>query len=273
MKPKVSDVLSVCNEIAPAILCEGFDNAGLLIGGAQQEVTGILVALDLRREVIEEAVQEGINLVVTHHPILFSPAQQMVEDGGERSNIREMIRRDMAHIAMHTNLDAVDGGVCDALCECLDIQNTQRLANASDEALIELGVPMGYGRIGSVEETTLADFAKKVQDALDAECVQFAGEKERTVRRVAVASGSGASVAENAFLKGADCFVTGEIKHHLAIEYAQKGMGMIDAGHYDTEKVILPVLCERLQSALFALNYNIPILLTKTETGIFTRVG
>lgn len=273
MMPKVSDILEICKEIAPPILCEEYDNAGLLVGDVHQEVGGILLALDLRKDVIQEAVEKGANLLITHHPVLFSPTQRLVEDGGEISNIRRLIQCGISHIAMHTNLDAVDDGICDVLCRRLGIENPQRLTNASDEALIELGVPMGYGRIGTVKEQPLAQFARMVRDALEAECVQYAGEGDKIIQRVAVASGSGASVAEEAYRKGADCLVTGEIRHHLALEYVQRGMAMVDAGHYDTEKVILPILQERLQSALFALNYNVHVLLTKTETGIFTQVG
>ena len=255
--------------IAPLALQEDFDHSGLQCGEMHQEIHTILLALDCTEAVVQEAIAKGAQLIVTHHPLLFHPIQDLTDQGYVQRILRKLVRHNIALFAAHTNLDNVDGGVCDALAHVFALENTEKIL---DSGMLFCGKPQGYGRIGDIPPVALRDFAAQAKQKLQAARVAFVGDPGRIISRLAVASGSGGVCFAQAAAMGADCILSAEIKHSVALEFAAQGVCLVDAGHYATEKVVLPVLQERLQSALIALQYTVSVLRADADRDVFAGV-
>lgn len=221
-----------------------FDNAGFLVGRAQQEVSKILVTLDITLPVIDEAVQVGAQLIVSHHPVIFHPAKSVTDGDLVGKKLRKLILNDISAICAHTNLDVAQGGVNDALAKALNLQKTGIL-----ETFGEFGpynVKYGLGRYGRLDNSmSPSDFAKMVKESLGCKALRCVlGEKP--IAQVAVAGGACGDMLQKAAYFGMDAFVTGDVKYDQFLDAAALGITLIDAGHFPTENVVCPVLQEWL---------------------------
>ncbi len=226
----VSDILRLLCEKAPVEAKLGFDNVGLLVGRADRAVTRVLTALDITDEVIDEAFAVGAELIVSHHPLFFE--LKAVTDAtwtGERA--LTLAERKIAAICMHTNLDAARGGVNDALLRALGGTYTGEL---DPETMI--------GRVGELDDTTtMADFLPRVKAALRGNGLRY-HDAGRPVRKIAVCGGSGGGEIALAYAAGCDTYVTADIKYDQFLEAKHLGINLIDADHFCTENVVVPVL-------------------------------
>ena len=238
----VRDILALLEGIAPLETQEEWDNAGLLAGDPQARVTRVLVALDLCMEVLTEAQALGAEMIVTHHPILFRGRKNLREDDPEGRLLAELVRARVALVAMHTNFDNAENGVNRALCDRLDIQNSEAL---------ESGM-----RAGEIDPATLKEFQSRVESALGG-AVRAYGDARRRIRRVAVLGGAGGGYAPIALSAGADAFGTGEISYHAALECVAAGMCVLEAGHAATEYPAVGALRRGLQNAINAVQYEV----------------
>lgn len=244
---KIDEFIAVMEGFAPSSLAMEYDNVGLLIGTKRQEIQNVLVALDCTEKVAEEAAATGVDLVLTHHPVFFKGIKRILLDDPETAAAYTLIQNGIALYAAHTNLDAASGGVNDVLAEKLGLTNIRPLP------------PENLGRIGEVPETTLYGFSKSVEKALDAG-VSVTGNKDSAVRIVAVVGGGGDGDIISAAKAGVNVLVTGELRHHHALEALQIGISVIAAGHYETERVILKPLIEYLQLRTFGIKYNLTLV-------------
>ena len=219
----VESVYKAMNEIAPFSSSMDFDNTGLLIGDPEREVKTVLLCLDATLDVLEEAERVGAELIISHHPIIFSPLRRIQK--GDR--VYEIVRSGISVISAHTNLDkAFPFGVNHALAEALHLQNIHGVIPDGDEFI---------GFMGELEnEMTPEEFGYKIKDALDIQFLNYVPVK-KTIRNVCVVGGSGGEYFADAAKSGADAFVTGEVKHHEAIEAVMRGIALYEAGHYHTE--------------------------------------
>lgn len=235
--PTVGDILKNLTVFAPVEAKLDFDNVGLLVGRADRPVHKILTALDITDEVIEEAIAENAELIVSHHPLFFE--LKSVTDGtwtGERA--LKLAEHKIAAICMHTNLDAARGGVNDALLDALGLVYAGEL----DEATM-------IGRVGVLPaDMTMADFLAQVTGSLRANGLRY-HDAGRPVRRVAVCGGSGGGEVGLAHAAGCDTYVTADIKYDPFLEAKHLGLNLIDADHFCTENVVVPVLRDRLMQA------------------------
>jgi len=245
VKPTVSDILNILEDMMPFALAEEWDNIGLLAGSRVWTVEKILCALDLTEEVVDEAVEKGCNLIVTHHPILFRGKKNLCEDDPEGRALAKLVRSKMALIAMHTNFDAADGGVNDVLAALVGLSNVEKL---------ECGM-----RVGEVPATKLSDFVKTVEKALGGP-VRAYGDPSKKIARVAVLGGSGGSYSDLARLANADAYLSGEVGYHTGLDNWAWGMASLEAGHAATERPAVAALKNGLQNRCFALQYNLDIL-------------
>ena len=242
--PTVQDIYSMIDAIAPFETQDSFDNAGLLVGHPGWEVQGIHVAMDVTSSVLDEAITRGANLIVTHHPMMFSARKRLVETDSEAALLCRMIRHNVALIAAHTNLDRAPGGINDVLARVLG------LTDVSGE---------GYLRIGDLPAPMAAEtFTAAAGEALGT-VVRLMGRPDRPLRRIAVSSGAGSEGWEEAHALGADAFLTGEAKHHHALAAVEAGMVMLEAGHHATEEPGIFALADALQNRLNALQYKIHV--------------
>ena len=236
----VQQIYEEMQRIAPLALAESWDNPGLLVdcGG---EVSRVLVTLDITPEVVEEAARKGCGLIVSHHPVIFSPLKKL----SGQDVAFQLVKSGISAICMHTNLDAAEGGVNEVLAGIFGMREMEAFAE-------------GCGRVGSIEPVTVPELAKKAQKELASRCnqpfngpavqVKFA-DTGKTVRRLAVISGAGGSLFEDAIAQGADCLLTGEANHHHAIDAKRLGLSLIAAGHYATEFPVTAAVAEKLRTA------------------------
>ncbi len=343
---KAIDIINIMNKWAYPILIDEWDNTGFQIGDPNRQVSKILLALDLDREVLEKALEEEAEMIITHHPLIFKPIKSIVYNSYKEKLIYDIIKNDIVVYNAHTNLDLAKGGVNDTLIDLFGLKNAEPLRTTHEESLYKFVVfvpkshantirkvlgdegagfignyshctynvegigtfmplegtnpfigeaynleeveeirietvvkeadlkkivnkviaahpyeevaydiyPLlnkgniyGYGGIGNIDRMPLNKFLDIIKEKLDVDRLMVYGNINRDVERVALCGGSGASFIFDAFKKGAEVYITGDIKYH-DVQYANElGLTLIDAGHYNTEKVILPVIKSYLE--------------------------
>ena len=252
---KMQEFAAAMERIAPRELAAEFDNPGLLVEPDHDEIHRVLVALDCTKAVAEEAAQWGADLVLTHHPLFFHPVKHMAYSDPATTAACILLRHGIGLFAAHTNLDAAHGGVNDTLCELLGVRDT-------------IPFDEGIGRVGMLKESeSLEQFSQRAEALLGTK-VSVAGDLTRQVRRVAVLGGSGGSSICPAAEEAADVLFTGEVKHSDAIDAYTLGIGLVVAGHYETECVVLPPLIKRLQNECFGVQYQ----LSRVDGSPFVRL-
>lgn len=251
-KATVRDIERLIYTIAPLQLQEPWDNSGLLLGRPDAPVRGVLVALDLNRGVMDEAVRLGAQMIIAHHPIFFEGAKRIREDEPEGALVADMIRARIAFLAAHTNYDNACPGVADALAEALRL---------SDVEPLEHGLRMG--RFDGGDLGALSDHA---QSRLGGP-VRVYGSAEFEARRVAVCGGAGSSFWREALSAGADCYLTGEVKYHDGLDAWAAGMAVIEAGHRQTELPAVKGLKSRLQKMINEVQYEVMVFASESGSG------
>ena len=232
---KVIDIYNFLDSIAPFNTALPFDNAGLLVGEGQKEVKKIGVILDVTPEAVDFAAQNGIDLIISHHPVIFNPLKRLQTD----SVPYLLAKYDIAVISAHTNLDAAKGGVNDALAKALELENIAPLAENDGGDF----PPMG--RTGTLKRPVSdRDFAIFVAEKLSTKAKTVLSGKE--IAKVALCGGAGEDFITPALKAGADALVTADVKHHNLLLAGSLGLCLIDAGHFETENVVVPILAEKL---------------------------
>lgn len=241
--PIVKDVLDYLCLLAPIESMESWDNTGLLAGRQGANVTGILLALDITPEVVEEALDMKLNLIVSHHPIIIYDMLSAVTDADPRGRlILSLIEGGISAICMHTNLDKAPGGVDEALARRLGFNNPAPL---TDE---------GVGLIGELPEAMpLLSFLRHVKQTLGANGLKYYS-SGKDVKKVATGCGSCSEYIEQAINTGCDTFLTSDIKYDRYLTAKAAGINLIDAGHFPTENVIIPIWAEKLADRFPGLN-------------------
>ena len=240
----VREIYQYLDGLAPFSLQMDFDNAGFLVGHGEQQVTKLLVALDITEAVVAEAARLGAQLIVSHHPVIFHPAKSVTDGEPDGRILLSLIEHGIAAICAHTNLDAVHGGVNDALAQRLGLVQVEQLKQDGVDAA---GRPYGIGRVGNTAGTPMyapASVAFEKQ-ALGANGVRFV-DARRPVHLVAVGGGACADMLRDALAMGCDTFVTADVKYNGFLDAKALGVNLIDAGHYPTEQVVVPVLSKWL---------------------------
>ena len=230
---KVAELVKIMDAIAPFDTAEAWDNVGLLVGDREAEVTGVMLCVDATKEAMRQAVERGCSVILSHHPLMFSGVKHLRQDEYEGALLRCLVQNDLNLIAAHTNLDAAEGGVEDALASALGIRVDK------EERFL---------RCGTVVQQTEGDFLLTVKQFLNPQAM-FYGDVNREVSRVAVSCGGGGEFFREAMAMGATLFVTGEMKHHERIEAQASGMDVIIAGHEETESIVFTGLKKRLEAA------------------------
>jgi dinuclear metal center YbgI/SA1388 family protein len=251
MSLKVRDIQDLMEKFAPNYLKESYDNVGLMVGDLNSEVTSILVALDCTLEVIKEAIDKGCNLILTHHPVLFIKPNSITAESLQGRKIIELIKNNINVYSSHTNLDVVKNGLNDIVTELLGYNRWNVIENSYQELHIK---NQGIGRLVFFEEPVcLKDVCNKVKKSLNISHLRYAGEDAMLIHKLAIINGSGEDYFEAAFKAGADCIITGDTTYHFVSDYKEMGIGIIDAGHFETEwpamRVVADILYKRLQAS------------------------
>jgi dinuclear metal center YbgI/SA1388 family protein len=364
------EIIQLFEQFAPKGLAMEGDKIGLQIGRLNKKVDKVMIALDVLEEVIDEAIEKNVQLIIAHHPPIFRPLKNVITDTVQGRMIEKLIKHDIAVYAAHTNLDIAEGGVNDLLAEALGLEGTvvlvptyetklkkivvfvpsshaeeirsvlgkagagfignyshcsfsaegtgrflpeegtnpyigsQGQLEAVDEVRIETIVPeqlvkkavnvmikahpyeevaydiysvenpgevLGLGRIGTIPEVTLEEFAQKVKVALEVDQVRVVGNLTSKVKKVAVLGGDGNKYFTSAKFNGADVYVTGDIYYHTAHDALMQGLNMIDPGH-NVEKIMKKGLTATLSKMCEQAGYNVEILPSELNTDPFKFV-
>lgn len=233
------------NGIAPFETAEAYDNVGLLVGSMNAKVQRILVALDVTPDVLDEAQRLDVQLIVTHHPLMFRGAKRIVEEDYEGGLIRRLIREDRNMIAAHTNLD-----LSPEYSGTATLAKGLQLTNIRQEGFIIVGdLPDGPVSASALRQRI---------EALEGDYVyQYGG--EHPVTTLGICGGAYDEGFEQARQMGAQAYLTGEVRHHNALAAAGSGFVLYGGGHYGTEGVLVAPLARALQNALNALQYNVVV--------------
>jgi dinuclear metal center YbgI/SA1388 family protein len=259
--PRLSDIISVIEQLAPPALAEDWDNCGLQVGEPGNEVGKLLVALDPLPEVIDEAVRAGASLVVSHHPLFFGAVRSLDTSSGTGAAVKSAIRGGVAVYSAHTSLDSVSPGVSDALASVIKLKDTRPIVRAVDQA-----TGSGLGRIGTLPRPMkVGAIAAAFKEALGLPRVRLTGDPERSVRRAAICGGSGSELIGDAVESGAEVFVTGDVKYHAALMAAALGIAVLDVGHYESEKYALPAFAARLRQAFRKKGWKVAVELSAVQ--------
>ena len=223
---ELKEIYGYLKKLAPLELAEDWDNPGLLVD-CGRPVGRVLTCLDITGPVVREAQEKGCDLVVSHHPVIFRPLKALQE--GQVPCL--LLKAGISAICMHTNLDAAPGGVNDTLAQWMGLREVEPFAE-------------GMGRIGWIEEMSAHQLAQETARILHAR-VQWA-DGGKPIRRLALITGSGGSMLEDAIRAGADALLTGEASHHAALDALAAGVTLVAAGHYATEFPVAQTLATRL---------------------------
>lgn len=222
----VKDIEKLMVKKIPFDLAWEWDNIGLLVGDPDSEVCNIMFAVDITESVIDEAKANNCSLIISHHPLIFNGVKHIIKDDYATSKIYSLIENKISAICLHTNLDNVENGMSDSLCEACGI---------TIDKIIEIeGKPCL--RVGGIKsELSVTDFAESAKNSILASGVMFF-DSGKKVKNIAVVTGSGGSCVHDAYLAGCDTLLTGELKHNNFIDAKEMGLNLICAGHYYTEK-------------------------------------
>ncbi len=244
MSVKCRDVMWMMEDFAPKKLAESWENRGLNVGNQNAEVSRILVALDATEKVIDEAIEKKADMIVTHHPLIFHGIKRINYNNPDGRKIIKLIKNDINMFAAHTNLDTANGGTNDVLAKILGLKDIKVLAPHTPEGL-------GIGRIGMLEsDTTFGLFAVKVKEELGLDAVRTIGNLSKKVKKVALCTGAGFEFLNDALKAKCDVFVTADVKYHEAMRAIDANIAVIDATHYATENIVVPIVAEYIRERL-----------------------
>lgn len=228
------EIMKQIESVYPRSAALDFDNVGLQAGRSSREVGRVYLALDATDEVIDAAAEAGADMLITHHPLIFSPLRSVTDGDFIGRRVVKLIQRDISYYAMHTNYDVL--GMAALSGRIFELQDAKVLMPTMEGA----DGPEGIGRVGELAQPmTLKECCALVKHKLRLDTVKVFGDLNRSVQRFAVSPGSGKSAVDPAIESGADVLVTGDIGHHEGLDAVERGLAVIDAGHYGTEYIFI----------------------------------
>ena len=238
MEFKVRDVVRVIEEFAPLSIQEGWDNSGLCIGSPDAPVKSVLLGLDCTPELVDEAITCGADMIVTHHPLIFSGLKKISPEDQVGEAVIKAIKADISIYAAHTSADKVIAGVSGAMAARLGLQNVTILEEDGDGT--------GLGVVGDLPQPLSADEAVSlVKDRFGLKAMKASRPVDGMISRVAMCGGSGGSLIKAAVRSGAQLYISGDISYHNF--FTSEGFMIMDIGHYESEIEIVDILFSLLR--------------------------
>ena len=273
MSTALKTVIALFEKLIPPVLAESWDNVGLQIGDPLWPVDKIRVALDPTREVVETCCEDGINLLLTHHPLIFKPLKRIDLGTPQGALFEKAIAHRMAIYAAHTNFDRLADGLNDILARKIDLQALQPLENTVEFHGIEPGGNHGLGRIGRLKQALpLVQLAERIKSTLDLDFLRMAGRPDLLVETVALCTGSGSSLLGQFLKSGAQVYISGDLRYHDARSVEETDLGLIDIGHFPSEHLMVEALSQRLTTVLKKEKINVEVSACRVEKDPFTLI-
>lgn len=230
---KNKDVINIIDKFAPQSLAEEWDRVGLMLGSASNECTGVVTCLDLTMDVAKLAVKKGCNFIITHHPFIWDPIKTMDQDETKGELIGYLFKNDILVYSAHTNADITEGGISYSLAKMFGGTSLEKR-------------DLGY--LFKVEKTTVKDLAKVVKEKLNDPTVKYVTDGKKKVTKVFVVSGAGFDDETYAIAKEeADCFITGDIKHHNLLAAQMDNFPVIEYSHFYSEVIVEDIFASVLK--------------------------
>lgn len=253
---KAKELMQLLEGFAPAQYACSWDNVGLLVGSDDKEVNKVVVALDATNEVVEAAVNEGADMIITHHPILFSAVKRINNQDFMGRKLLKLMEHQIACFAMHTNFDVI--GMADLAGKYMGFPADAEPLEVTAE---QDGKLEGIGKIAKLSApVTLGEYAQLAKKALKLENVLLFGDENKEIQVAAISPGSGRSMIKEAVAKGADVLITGDIGHHEGLDAMDMGLSIIEAGHYGTEYIFIDYVTQFLKE-------NTDLMIVPVESG------
>jgi len=252
----VQDIIGLVEGVAPLRLADSWDNPGLQIGKRDWPVSRVMTALDPSPQVIDDALERNIDLLITHHPLLFTPLKSLDLDTPIGALVARIVQGRLAVYAAHTNLDRVGGGLNDELADRIGLTDrTALVPDAAGQPPVDSGTVgsgagrlQGMGRVGTLPQPlSLRQLALQLKAQLSADHIRMAGDPEMMLHRVALCTGSGASLLAAVYASGAQAYVSGDLRYHDARTAEATGVGLLDVGHFASEHPMVTSLCAMLK--------------------------
>ena len=241
----IREIIDALERFAPLPLQDDYDNSGLQVGTTETEVSGVLLCLDVTRQVVDEAIRNGCNLIISHHPLLFRPLKKLTDDN-IGNIVMDAVRAGLTIYASHTNLDNASRGVNMRIASILGLTGVKALDEHPDGN--------GAGIIGLFKEPlTEHQLLALIKDKFGVACIRHNGELGRKISRMAVCGGAGAFLTEKAVEEGADAFMTGEIGYHRFFGY-DGVIKLIETGHFESEQFTVNLIADILNESFPGLN-------------------
>lgn len=281
MGATVAEIIKIMDQLAPPLLAEEWDNVGLQIGDPRQSVRRIWVALDPSLEVVRAACDKKVDLLITHHPLIFRPLKSIDFETPGGSVIQMATQHQLAIFSAHTNLDIVRNGVNDVLAQRLGLQNLailQPVHGGKRSGENPLPLPggegeHGIGRIGSLDKTSsLKILVSMVKEKLALDFVKVAGDLAMKITRVAICSGSGSSLMQAFLSSKAQAYISGDIHYHDALEAQAANRGIIDIGHFPSEHLMVDALVKQLERIISKAGIKVEIMACTIEKDPFRMI-
>ena len=261
IQPVAGDIVSVIEHLAPPALAEQWDNCGLQVGSLQWPVKKVWIALDPLLEVVRAAVGQKIDLLVTHHPLLFKPLRSIDVETPVGKIVETALTARMAVYSAHTNLDSAAEGLNHIFAGLIGLHDLVPMVPCdASEAGRQGEATAGMGRLGRLAHPlTLAELAHRIRIRFKLPAVKIVGEPEAMVDRVAVCSGSGSSLLDAFLNSDAQVYLTGDLRYHDARRVEDDGRAMIDVGHFASEHIFIDPLVAHLRQAARHAGWSVDI--------------
>lgn len=238
---KAKDIIKILEDKFPYANAEEWDNVGLLVGDMNKKVKKIQFSIDATLSAIDNAIKNNIDMIITHHPIIFKAVKSIREQEILGKKLRKLIKNDINVYCIHTNLDSTMGGLNDWLLKKLGIENSEVLDLDEDKKC-------GIGRIYTVEEKyNLNAYINKLKKELSIDSLRVISKNfDKNIKKVALINGSAMGYWKLAKSKNIDLFVTGDISYHDALDALESGLSVVDFGHYESENFFYELLEKEL---------------------------
>lgn len=261
MSARCIEIINLMEEYASSSIAESWDNVGLILGDENRHIEKILVALDINDEVIDEAISLGCDLIITHHPLIFKGIKKINSSDITGRRIIKLIKNNIAVYTAHTNLDIAKNGTNETFAKLLGLTNIEVIFNTENSNL-------GIGRKGEFkEEITFYDLIQKVKNITNLKNLTVTGNLEKSVKNIAICTGSGgeADFIIRAKNENCDAYITGDIKYHNSQIAQDLGLCLIDATHYASEVLIIPIICQYINKCSDKFNLGVVCTASKVD--------
>ena len=238
---KAKEIVKIIESFCPENLAYDWDNVGLLVGDSEKEIKSVFVTLDTNLTTVKEAISKNADMIISHHPILLGGIRRIDYTTAEGQMIKLLIENNIPVLAAHTNMDTAKGGINDRLAEMFDLTDIEILDQHTPDPNV------GLGRLGKLKSPVeFKTFSKMCSEILNTP-VRAAGDENKSINKIAVASGSCSEVIPLAKEKGADAIVTGDLKYHNTMDMTYLDICIVDAGHYPTEICVMDIFADILK--------------------------